>query len=149
MLARLASSIAHNQWAITTTSFRLFSASALRLGDGDHAKSKAKDKASDDLKAGREKRWLDTVASDSGTGKLTGLPFPALSISLPEAAVKGDKQHAAKQGDLKKDMTDLQRDTIDAVKEKERKGHLDKHDVGRRDKRADRVGSGSSDKKQR
>lgn len=61
--------------------------------------------------------------------------------------MKGDKQHATKQGDLKKDMTDLQRDTIDAVKEKESKGHLSKHDVGRRDTREDRVGSGSKEKK--
>lgn len=63
--------------------------------------------------------------------------------------MKGDKQHAAKQGDLKKDMTDLQRDTIEAVKDKETKGHLSKHDVGRRDTRDERIGSGSSDKKKR
>lgn len=61
--------------------------------------------------------------------------------------MKGDKQHAAKQGDLKKDLTDLQRDTIEAVKEKESKGHLPKQDVGRRDSREDRVGSGGSNKK--
>lgn len=64
-----------------------------------------------------------------------------------EASVKGDKQHAVKHGDLKKDMTDLQRDTIDAVKEKESKGHLHKHDVGRRDTHEDRVDSGSNEKK--
>jgi hypothetical protein len=50
---------------------------------------------------------------------------------------------------LKKDMTNLQQDTIDAVKEKESKGHLHKHDVGRRDTREDRVGSGSNEKKKR
>ena len=66
---------------------------------------------------------------------------------LLEAAVKGDKQHAAKQGELKKDMTDLQRDTIDAVREKESKGYMPKHDVGRRDNRDERLGSGSSEKK--
>ena len=44
-------------------------------------------------------------------------------------------------------MTDLQRDTIEAVKEKQMKGHLPKHDVGRRDSREERVGSGSSHKK--
>jgi len=66
-----------------------------------------------------------------------------------EAAVKGDKQHATKQGDLKKDMTDLQHDTIDAVKEKERKGHLSDQDVGRNDTHEERVGSGSSNKKKR
>ena len=61
--------------------------------------------------------------------------------------MKGDKQHAAKQGDSKKDMTDLQRDTIEAVREKENKGHIPKHDVGRRDTREERVDSGSKDKK--
>jgi hypothetical protein len=40
-------------------------------------------------------------------------------------------------------MTNLQRDTIEAVKEKESKGHLSKHDVGRRDTRDERVGSGN------
>lgn len=70
-----------------------------------------------------------------------------LQFYILEAAVKGDKQHAVKHGDLKKDMTDLQQDTIEAVKEKESKGHLPKHDVGRRDTREERVGSGSSDKK--
>ena len=44
-------------------------------------------------------------------------------------------------------MTNLQRDTIEAVKEKQTKGHLPKHDVGRRDSREERIGSGSSDKK--
>ncbi|CAF1485921.1 unnamed protein product [Adineta ricciae] len=124
MLTRYISSAVFNPRLLTTTSSRLFSTSASRLGDGDHTKSKAKDKASDDLKSGREKRWLDTVASDS------------------EAAVKGDKQHATKQGDFKKDMTDLQRDTIEAVNEKQMKGHLPKHDVGRRDTREERVVTG-------
>lgn len=65
---------------------------------------------------------------------------------LLEAIVKGEKQHAKKQGDVKKDVSKLQKDTIDAVKEKETKGHLHKHDVGRRDSREDRVGSGGSGK---
>ena len=34
--------------------------------DGDHTRSKAKEKAAEDLKTRKEKRWLDTVASDSG-----------------------------------------------------------------------------------
>jgi hypothetical protein len=38
-------------------------------------------------------------------------------------------------------MSDLQRDTIEAVQEKETKGHLPKHDIGRRDTREERVGS--------
>jgi hypothetical protein len=38
-------------------------------------------------------------------------------------------------------VTNLQHDTIEAVKEKEVKGHLPKHDVGRRDAREERVGS--------
>ena len=66
MLTRYISSVVFNSRLLTTTSSRLFSTSTSRLGDGDHTKSKAKDKASDDLKTGKEKRWLDTVASDSG-----------------------------------------------------------------------------------
>ncbi|CAF0829279.1 unnamed protein product [Adineta steineri] len=131
MLTRFISSVTHNQRFLTITSFRLLNTSVPRLGDSDHTKSKAKDKAADDLKSGREKKWTDTVATDS------------------EAAVKGEKQHAAKQGDLKKDMTNLQRDTVEAIKEKEKKGHLHKHDVGRRDTHEERIGSGSSDKKKR
>jgi len=67
--------------------------------------------------------------------------FLFIYIYIIEAIVKGEKQHAFKQGDWKKDMTDLQRDTIEAIKEKEMKGHLPKHDVGRRDTREDRVSS--------
>lgn len=44
---------------------------------------------------------------------------------------------------MKKDVSKLQKDTINAVQEKEEKGHLHKHDVGRRDTREERVGSGS------
>ena len=72
-----------------------------------------------------------------------------MCIAILEAAVKGDKQHAIKHGDRTKDMSDLQRDTIEAVKEKEVKGHLSKHDVGRRDTKGDQVGSGNSEKKKR
>ena len=68
---------------------------------------------------------------------------------LLEAIVKGEKQHAKKQGDVKKDVSKLQEDTIDAVQEKEQKGHLPKHDVGRRDTREDRVGSGPSTKQKK
>jgi hypothetical protein len=66
MLTRFISSIAHYQRPFATTSLRLLSISAPRLGDGDHAKSKAEEKAAADLKTRKEKRWLDTVASDSG-----------------------------------------------------------------------------------
>ena len=66
MLTRLISVLAHTQRPLTTTSLRLLNTSAPRLGDGDHTKSKAKEKAADDLKTGKEKRWIDTVASDSG-----------------------------------------------------------------------------------
>ncbi len=66
MLARFVSAFVYNQRPLATTSLRLFNTSVSRLGDGDHTESKAKHKASDDLKSGREKRWLDTVASDSG-----------------------------------------------------------------------------------
>lgn len=65
MLTRIISTIAQNQRA----SVRLFNTSVARLGDGDHTRSKAKDKASDDLKTRKEQRWLDTVASDSGKKK--------------------------------------------------------------------------------
>jgi hypothetical protein len=66
MLTRLISAVVYNQRPLTQTSLRLLNTSAPRLGDGDHTKSKAKHKAADDLKTGKEKRWLDTVASDSG-----------------------------------------------------------------------------------
>jgi hypothetical protein len=46
-------------------------------------------------------------------------------------------------------MSELQKDTIDAVHEKESKGHLAKHDVGRRDSREERVGSGGTSQKKR
>jgi hypothetical protein len=57
MLTRLISS---------RTTIRLLNISATRLADGDHTRSKAVEKAAADLKSGKEKRWLDTVASDSG-----------------------------------------------------------------------------------
>lgn len=79
MLTRFVSCLARNQQAVTAaSSLRLFSGSALRLGDGDHTRSKAKDKASDDLKSGREKRWLDTVASDSGKTIASAVDVPSL-----------------------------------------------------------------------
>ncbi|CAF4396625.1 unnamed protein product, partial [Adineta steineri] len=62
MLTRFISTITHHQ---NITSLRLISTSVLRLGDGDHTRSKAEEKAAADLKTGKEKRWLDTVASDS------------------------------------------------------------------------------------
>jgi hypothetical protein len=69
MLTRFISTIANHQRSL----LRLFNTSVPRLGDGDHTKSKAKNKASDDLKAGKERRWLDTVASDSGKKDLSEL----------------------------------------------------------------------------
>lgn len=66
-----------------------------------------------------------------------------------EAIVKGEKQHAKKQGDVNKDVTNLQKDTIDAVKEKEAKQHLPKHDVGRRDTREERLEGGKTSKKEK
>lgn len=62
MLKSLVSSTLFNR----SISLRFLNLSAIRLGDGDHTESKAKDKASQDLKSGKEKRWIDTVASDSG-----------------------------------------------------------------------------------
>lgn len=66
MLTRVISSAISHQRSWVGTSLRSISTSVCRLGDGDHTKSKAKEKASDDLKTRREQRWLDTVASDSG-----------------------------------------------------------------------------------
>ena len=81
------------------------------------------------------------MATDSGKTASEKESESVLWFCNLEAAVKGDKQHAAKQGDFKKDMTDLQRDTIDAIREKELKGYLSNNDVGRR------AGSDSSQKK--
>jgi hypothetical protein len=55
--------------------------------------------------------------------------------------VKGERQ-AAKKGDVKKDVDKLQEDTIDAIHEKDAKGHLHKHDVGRRDTKQERMDAG-------
>jgi len=66
-----------------------------------------------------------------------------------EAIIKGEKQHAKKQGDRKKDMGKLQKDTIEAVQDKEAKGHLAKHDVGRKDTREERIGSAGGTPKQK
>ncbi len=63
--------------------------------------------------------------------------------------MKGEKQHAKKQGDQKKDMTKLQDDTIKAIQEKQAKGYLTNNDVGRTDTREERVGSGGGTKKQK
>jgi hypothetical protein len=71
MIHRFISTVVYNQRPLATTSLRLFNTSIPRLSDADHTRSKAKEKASDDLKTGREKRWLDTVASDSGKDNLS------------------------------------------------------------------------------
>jgi len=64
--------------------------------------------------------------------------------------VKGEKQYAKKQGDRKKDMTELQDDTIKAIQEKQAKGYLSNNDVGQTDTREERVGSsGGGTKKQK
>jgi hypothetical protein len=69
MLTRLISTI--RPFTTTTTSFRLFNTSAPRLlSDGNHTRSTAAEKATDDLKTRKEKRWLDTVASDSGKQRI-------------------------------------------------------------------------------
>ncbi|CAF1524066.1 unnamed protein product [Rotaria sp. Silwood1] len=102
-------------------SLRLLNTSTSKLADGDHTLSKALHKAVDDMKAGLQKTWLDTVATDS------------------EAIVKGEKQYDRKLGDLKKDITELQLDTIEAIQEKASKGYLHQYDVGRRDAREERI----------
>ncbi|CAF0745801.1 unnamed protein product [Rotaria sp. Silwood1] len=126
MLTRFISAVVYNQQSLATKSLRLLTTTATKLSDSDHVRSKALEKASHDLKTRKEQRWLDTVASDS------------------EAIVKGEKQHARKLGDDKKDMTDLQTDTIKAIEEKDRKGHLPQFDVGRHDTPESRIGSGVS-----
>lgn len=72
MLTRCISAVVYNQRPLATASLRLFNTSVPKLtSDGDHTESKAKHKAYDDLKSGLEKRWLDTVASDSGKNNLS------------------------------------------------------------------------------
>ena len=66
MITRLILSVVRQQRSLLSNSTRLINTSACRLGDGDHTKSKAEEKAAADLKTRKEKRWLDTVASDSG-----------------------------------------------------------------------------------
>jgi hypothetical protein len=66
MLTRTISTVVNFQRPFTRTTIRLLNTSAPRLADGDHIQSKAADKAAADLKSGKEKRWLDTVATDSG-----------------------------------------------------------------------------------
>jgi hypothetical protein len=44
-------------------------------------------------------------------------------------------------------MNKLQEDTIEAIHDKEAKGHLQNHDVGRKDTHEERMGSGGSLKK--
>ncbi|CAF1264392.1 unnamed protein product [Adineta steineri] len=96
-------------------SLRLFNTSTLKLSDGDHTLSKAFVNASDDIKAGLAKRWLDTVATDS------------------EAIVKGEMQFNKKYSDWRKDLTKIQLDTIEAIKDKSTQGYMHQFDIGRRD----------------
>lgn len=70
-----------------------------------------------------------------------------IQIFISEAIVKAEKQYEKKQGHPAKDHSELQEDTIQAIKEKEEKGHLPQFDVGRYDRREDRIGSGGSHKK--
>lgn len=58
--------ILHVKRSTISISLRLLNTSILRLRDGDHTPSKAFSNAADDIRKGLEKRWLDTVASDSG-----------------------------------------------------------------------------------
>lgn len=60
-------------------------------------------------------------------------------IFIVEAIIKGEMQHAKKHGDWKKDMAELQLDTIKAIQEKAAKGHLHQYDVGRRDTYEERI----------
>ncbi|CAF1248510.1 unnamed protein product, partial [Rotaria sordida] len=120
MLTRFITAV-HSPSISISTSLRLLNTSTLRLADGDHTLSKALNNAVEDIKAGLERKWLDTLATDS------------------ESVVKGEKQHDRKHRDWKKDMTELQLDTIQAIQEKAAKGYMHQYDVGRRDTREDRI----------
>ncbi|CAF1225737.1 unnamed protein product [Rotaria sordida] len=120
MLTRFIAAV-HSPSISISTSLRLLNTSTLRLTDGDHTLSKALNNAVEDIKAGLERKWLDTLATDS------------------ESVVKGEKQHDRKHRDWKKDMTELQLDTIQAIQEKAAKGYMHQYDVGRRDTREDRI----------
>lgn len=68
MLTRLISTV--RPLTTTTTSIRLLNISAPRLGDGDQTRSKATEKAAEDLKTRKEKQWIDTPATDSGKQRI-------------------------------------------------------------------------------
>ncbi len=48
-------------------------------------------------------------------------------------------QHDRKHSDWKKDMSELQLDTIEAIRDKAATGYLHQYDVGRRDTREERI----------
>ncbi len=61
------------------------------------------------------------------------------NMFIVEAIVKGEMQHDRKLGDLETDITKLQLDTIEAIRDKATRGHLHQYDVGRRDTREERI----------
>lgn len=65
--------------------------------------------------------------------------FSYIYIYIIEAIVKAEKRHPLELRDFENHMIELQVDTIQAIEEKQIKGHLAQHDVGRRDKREDRT----------
>ena len=60
-----------------------------------------------------------------------------------EAIVKSERKDTKGQTDSKKDIHRMQEKTIRAIEDKDEKGHLHQHDVGRRDSPADRTGESS------
>lgn len=146
MLTHIIPTIVNSQRLFVGHSLRLLYITSIRLTDRDHGASKALEKAAHDLKVRKEQRWLDTVASDSGK-KIVYTYAYYIQIFISEAIVKAEKQYEKKQGHPAKDHSELQEDTIQAIKEKEEKGHLPQFDVGRYDRREDRIGSGGSHKK--
>ncbi|CAF3009151.1 unnamed protein product [Rotaria socialis] len=120
MLSRFIYPVVYNQQCLAKSSSRLLHTSVIRFTDGDHHPSKALDKAVDDLKTRKVKKWLDTVASSS------------------EAIIHAERQSAEKQGYSTADFAKLQRDTIAAIKEKETNGYLLQHDDDDRQDQASR-----------
>jgi hypothetical protein len=58
-----------------------------------------------------------------------------------EAAVRSEREKIMGHVDMKVYMNEIQLDTIEAIKDKESKGHLHTHNSGRGDTREERIGT--------
>lgn len=54
--------------------------------------------------------------------------------------MKSERKETKGQKETKKEIHKMQEKTIDKIQEKDAKGHLHQHDVGRRDSKKDRMG---------